>query len=179
MLKNIVFLARHRFDAASDRETIVFGSSRPGYPSNEVPRETVAEWIKNLQDASLKRILCLLDERQLSYYEDLAGDYRRGFGASKVLMAPVPDYQLATCELMDQTILPFLFQADKAHEACLVHCSGGYGRTGHVLAAWLVAGRGMTPEAAILQVKRHGRSPAEALNGNEAELARWLAHFVR
>jgi protein-tyrosine phosphatase len=38
----------------------------------------------------------------------------------------------------------------------------GVGRTGQVLAAWLVCGRGFSPQEAIAAVKQTGRSPYEA-----------------
>jgi hypothetical protein len=44
-----------------------------------------------------------------------------------------------------------------------VHCSGGVGRTGHILAAWLVAGRGFTHQEAIATVQKTGRNPYEAI----------------
>ncbi|MEH2433087.1 MAG: hypothetical protein V7K25_02320 [Nostoc sp.] len=44
----------------------------------------------------------------------------------------------------------------------VVHCSGGIGRTGHILAAWLVSVRGLSNQAAINAVKKTGRNPYEA-----------------
>ena len=44
----------------------------------------------------------------------------------------------------------------------VVHCSGGIGRTGHVLATWLVYGRLMTNDGAIDTVISQGRNPYEA-----------------
>lgn len=58
----------------------------------------------------------------------------------------------------------------------MVHCSGGIGRTGHVLAAWLVSIRGFSNKDALAKltvrvafrrkgiaaVKRTGRNPYEA-----------------
>ncbi|WP_236738912.1 protein-tyrosine phosphatase family protein [Chroogloeocystis siderophila] len=45
---------------------------------------------------------------------------------------------------MTQKILPFVRTANKQDEKVVVHCAGGVGRTGHVLAAWLVSGRGFS-----------------------------------
>ncbi|MGV0024655.1 hypothetical protein [Phormidesmis priestleyi] len=44
----------------------------------------------------------------------------------------------------------------------MVHCAGGIGRTGQVLAAWLVYGRGLTTRSSIATVKKMGRNPYEA-----------------
>lgn len=45
----------------------------------------------------------------------------------------------------------------------MVHCYGGIGRTGHVLAAWLVAQRGFSNKTAIETVRETGRNPYEAV----------------
>ncbi len=167
----------YRFDSASDTERTVFGASRPGYPSSMVPSETVEDWIGDLRRVGVSRLCCLLDGRQLDYYDDLPGSYRRAFGGQHVLFAPIEDYTLVDPQIFRGSILPFLRDADEAGERVLVHCSGGYGRTGHVLAAWLVAARAYSPCDAVAAVVAHGRSPAEALNGDEAALADFLAQF--
>ena len=45
----------------------------------------------------------------------------------------------------------------------VVHCSGGSGRTGHILAAWLVYGRNFAVEYALQTVRAMGRNPYEAV----------------
>ena len=76
--------------------------------------------------------------------------------------APIEDFHLSDLETLTTKILPFLAEADKQAEKVVVHCSGGIGRTGHVLAAWLVSGRGLSNIAAIAAVMRTGRNPYEA-----------------
>jgi protein-tyrosine phosphatase len=59
--------------------------------------------------------------------------------------------------------LPFLVEANQSNQKTVVHCSGGIGRTGQVLTAWLIAGHGFSIELAITTVKKTGRNPYEAV----------------
>jgi protein-tyrosine phosphatase len=52
------------------------------------------------------------------------------------------------------------------HKGAIVYCSGGSGRTGHVLAAWLVYGHNMTNKAAIDPVIASSIDPYEAEGWN-------------
>jgi Polymorphic toxin system, DSP-PTPase phosphatase len=61
------------------------------------------------------------------------------FGATCVLMEPIADHHLCSRQALRGNILPFLRIADSGSERAVIHCWGGNGRTGHVLAAWLVA----------------------------------------
>jgi protein-tyrosine phosphatase len=147
----------YQFNAAAEDERTVFGSARPGYQPHQVEH-----WLKFMQAQGIQRICCLLTESQLSRYCGLLKQYQQVFGDQQVCWSPIVDFQLATVEQLNQQILPFLAIADQCQVKVLVHCSGGMGRTGQVLAAWLVAGRGLTLERAIATVKRMGRNPDEA-----------------
>jgi protein-tyrosine phosphatase len=150
------------FTAASAQEPFVFGARRPGFLFPRVSSIFVHTWIAFMQAQGITRVLCLLSPRQLNAYDDLLGTYRQRFGGHNVLWVPIEDFQLAEeVQLIDQ-ILPFLAQAQQRQEKTVVHCSGGVGRTGHVLAAWLVSGRGMSNEEAIAAVKRQGRNARES-----------------
>lgn len=149
----------YKFAAASPRETIVFGSARPEYSSDQVN-----EWIEFMQSQDIKRVCCLLSQTQLDGYLDLLGIYRQTFGSDRVCWSPIEDFQLADRQTLIQQILPFLAIADEQSEKVVVHCSGGIGRTGHVLAAWLVAERGFSNKTAIATVKQTGRNPYEAVS---------------
>ena len=148
----------YKFATASADELTVFGSTRPGYAD-----EQVSQWIDFMLDRDIRRVCCLLTKKQLDRYDDLLGSYQQAFGKEHVCWAPIEDFSLATPEMLVDRILPFLAIADRQQEKVVVHCSGGIGRTGHILAAWLVAGRGFSRESAILAVRQTGRNPYEAI----------------
>jgi protein-tyrosine phosphatase len=155
MLDNTVM---YKFAAASEYELIVFGSARPGYTHAQIN-----EWIEFMQNQGIQRVCCLLPETHLTRYSDLLGTYRQVFGLEQVCWAPIADFNFVTPEIFLHQILPFLVTANQHCEKVVVHCSGGIGRTGHVLAAWLVAGRRFSNTAAIAAVKQAGKNPYEAI----------------
>ncbi|GJD17506.1 dual specificity protein phosphatase [Rivularia sp. IAM M-261] len=148
----------YKFCAADEKETIVYGAAKPGYLNEEVDK-----WVQFMQEQDMQRVCCLLADAQLTRYpENLLEIYHQKFGANKVCWAPIEDFHLASEETLTQIILPFLNEAFRESEKVVVHCGGGIGRTGHVLAAWLVHSRGISNHEAIAAVKKTGRDPYEA-----------------
>jgi protein-tyrosine phosphatase len=122
------------------------------------------------------RVCCLLDAGQLAGFAvDLEAEYRRLFGPTRVLMEPIADHHLCSRRALRGMILPFLRAADTSGERAVVHCWGGNGRTGHVLAAWLVAERGLSPREAIEAVEATGRLPQEAVLAGNATFDELIA----
>jgi protein-tyrosine phosphatase len=154
----LYFFIMYKFAAASESETIIFGSARPGYTEKQVN-----EWVEFMLSQGIQRICCLLPANQLTRYEDLLGVYRQIFGIEQVCWAPIEDFDVVTSEVLFQQILPFLAAANQSKQKAVVHCSGGIGRTGQVLAAWLIAEHGFSIELAISTVKKTGRNPYEAV----------------
>jgi protein-tyrosine phosphatase len=152
----------HGFGPASVGEPTVFGARRPGFPFPVVSSTTVNMWIQYMQSQQIARVVCLLPQRQLAGYSHLLEAYTQGFGTSNVCWSPIQDFKLADAMALTQVILPFLIDAEQHQERVVVHCSGGVGRTGHILAAWLVSFRGMSNEQAIQAVRQTGRNPREA-----------------
>ena len=148
----------YKFAPASEHEPIVFGSARPGYSN-----EQVNEWIEFMQNQDIQGVCCLLPESQLRRYSNLLDVYRQTFGLDQVCWTPIEDFHFADPGILIHQIFPFLVLANQRQEKVVVHCSGGIGRTGHVLAAWLVAGRGLSNQDAIAAVKHTGRNPYEAV----------------
>jgi protein-tyrosine phosphatase len=165
-------MERFKFGPARQDELVVYGAQRPGYDSRSVDRPTVQEWIDFVFGQGIRRICCLLPSNQLTCYRvDLLGEYRAAFGDADVLHAPVEDFHLCDRHLLEQQILPFLADSDSRAMPVVVHCSGGSGRTGHVLAAWLVRQRGLDVDTALSQVRSTGRNPKEAVDSGQATLA--------
>jgi hypothetical protein len=150
------------FGPACQDETSVYGARRPGFPLPAVSPAAVARWIATVRAAGVEQVVCLLPPRQLAGYADLLGAYRQEFGPAQVCWAPVEDFRLIERDLLLDRVLPALFAAERDGARSVVHCSGGIGRTGHVLAAWLVSARGLGNAAAIAAVRQTGRNPRES-----------------
>lgn len=157
----------YNFGPATPAEQIVYGASRPGYGRFAVPKRLLDAWLDFMATQGIRRICCLLSAEQLDFYEDLLDAYGARFGRGHVCWAPIPDFHLADVSTLCDTILPFLAAADAANQPVVVHCSAGLGRTGHVLAAWLVFRHGMDPVHAADAVVASGRDPYEAEGRHE------------
>jgi protein-tyrosine phosphatase len=148
----------YKFAAASPAETIVFGSAKPGNSP-----EQLAQWLTFMTQQGIQRVCCLLPLEQLQPYPDLLAVYHQTFGSSRVLWAPIVDFNVVEHNLLLTQILPFLVEANDQGEKVLVHCSGGIGRTGQILVAWLIYGRQMDWQSAIATSRKMGRYPYEAV----------------
>lgn len=148
----------YKLAAATTDESIAFGAARPKYHDHQVQ-----QWLEFIQKKDIQHVCCLLDSQQLGRYSDLLRCYRAAFGIDRVCWAPIEDFELVDITVLKEQILPFLAQADRQKSKFVVHCSGGVGRTGQILAAWLVAQRGFSPQAAISAVQKTGRNPYEAI----------------
>lgn len=148
----------YKFAPASETEQTVFGAARPGYSNSKV-----SEWIEFMQNQDIDRVCCLLTQSQLSKYSDLLNNYKQKFGEEKVCWTPIKDFHFVERNTLIEKTLPFLIAAEQQNKRAVVHCSGGIGRTGQILSAWLVAKRGLSNKEAISVVKSTGRNPHEAV----------------
>jgi protein-tyrosine phosphatase len=140
----------YNFAAASPTESLVFGAAGPG--------TDLDAWIAFMQAQGIQRVCCLLPE-----IESLRDRYQVTFGPENLCWAAVEDFHVVEKLLLEQTVLPFLAESVQREHKVVVHCGGGIGRTGQVLAAWLVAGRDLWRVEAVNQVKQMGRDPYEAV----------------
>jgi protein-tyrosine phosphatase len=149
----------YKFASASTTELIVYGAARPGYTKRQIK-----DWLEFMHQQGIQRVCCLLAAPQLDRYPNLLHIYQQHFGSERVCWSPIEDFSLVDRSVLMQQILPFLAIADQQQEKVVVHCSGGSGRTGHILAAWLIAKYGMSNHQAIATVQKTGRHPQEAIS---------------
>lgn len=171
----------NRLGPAAPDEEYVHGACAPGWHSTADHGTALDEWIADVGSHGIERVCCLLTGRQLDSESANVGRYREAFGPERVCHAPVPDYRLADSSTLEDQILPFLSDAVARESPVVVHCLSGMGRTGQVLAAWLVWDRDYAPERAVETVVRAGRDPREAVErgpATEAELFSLLESLV-
>jgi hypothetical protein len=172
----------HRFAPATSNEEYVYGSCAPGWHTAAAHGDAIDDWITHMQAHDVERICCLLPGTQLDEAGANVGRYREAFGASSVRHVPVPDHRLLPEDRFHDEILPFLVDACENEERVVVHCLAGIGRTGQVLAAWLVYHYDYGPDRAIETVQEMGRDPEDAVksgNATEEELSGLLSSVAR
>jgi protein-tyrosine phosphatase len=172
----------HRFAPAASNEEYVYGSCAPGWHTAATHQDALDDWIAHMQAHDIERVCCLLPGQQLDDAGANIQRYREAFGASSVRHVPVPDHQLIPQDRLHDDILPFLVDACETGERVVVHCLAGIGRTGQVLAAWLVYHYDYGPDRAIETVQEMGRDPEDAIktgNATEAELSSLLSSVAR
>jgi hypothetical protein len=163
----------HRFSPAAPDEEFVYGSCLPGWHSASDDETAVEEWLSFVRSEGIERVCCLVAGTPEEVRDSSLGRYYDAFGRSNVCHAPTAPHELVSHERLVETILPFLRESVEQESPVVVHCLSGIGRTGQVLAAWLVAAREYSPESAIEVVRETGRDPfavVERGNSTEEEL---------
>jgi len=172
----------HRFAPAAPDEAYVYGACTPGWHSAASREAAIDDWVAFMRAEGIERVCCLLTGCQLDDCGAVLDRYASAFGEENVLHAPVRDHHLVPEEVLLEEILPFLAESRDVEAPVVVHCLAGIGRTGQVLAAWLVYNRDYGPKRAIETVTDNGRDPTEAVrmgNATEDELHTLLGAVAR
>ena len=86
------------------------------------------------------------------------------------LHVPVPDFSAPTVEDFDR-IVDFINSVVEPGGAAVVHCTSGYGRTGTVVAGYLMVREGLSAEEAIRRVRERRPGSIETESQEEAVAA--------
>ncbi len=160
----------HRLSLAAPPEEYVYGACTPTWHAACDASTAVEDWLSAVESEGIERVCCLLAGSRSELQDTALGRYDTTFGPENVCHAPTADTQLIGREKLVQTILPFLSESVSQQSPVVVHCLSGVGRTGQVLAAWLVSAHDYSPEEAIDAVRQTGRDPTTVIdNGNAAE----------
>ena len=159
-------MTRCRFASAAPDTDLVYGACEPGFDSAVATPEA---WAEYMQKQGIERVLCLLEYTKVSDHKRLLERYQTEFGDTHVKHVPLTDHRIMRQKKLTNEILPFLTDSVRHQQPVDVHCKAGIGRTGQVLAAWLVYQHGYTPTEAVQTVSDRKRNPNQAI---ELRLAR-------
>jgi hypothetical protein len=170
----------HRFAPAAPDEEYVYGACCPGWHSAGSHADALEDWLSFMSANDIERVCCVLPGSSHGGIGRNIDAYRDAFGRANVRHVPITDRGLADKRRLGDEIFPFFEQAVGAGERVVVHGLDGIGRTGQVLATWLVHDRQYSPQRAMSTVERMGRLPDDPVRRgtiSEDRFAEYLASF--
>lgn len=152
----------------------LWSSNRPCQLVPVEDKEDMEKWLTNfvkiMKDRNIKTVVVLLTDKEMKkWYGQSLPEFYRKHGL-KVIHYPIKDFSVPdSLESFDN--LEEKLSKEITNNDVLVHCAGGLGRTGMVIAG-LAIHRGRSAEEAIQLVRRMREGSVEA-----AEQERFLKQY--
>jgi protein-tyrosine phosphatase/nicotinamidase-related amidase len=154
-----------RIDFLSSPEKKVKGEGLIGMtilPGRKDRNRSLTEDIETIKEENIQNVICLLSENEFEEYgvSKLKEEYKKA--GLNVCYKQILDQTVPTETMMNET-LKWLDKELLENKKTLIHCVGGIGRTGTVVACYLKKYSGLTTTEAI-EVVRKSRSPRAVEN---------------
>jgi protein-tyrosine phosphatase len=109
--------------------------------------------IRELKKKGITNVVCLVEEHELPFrnvkeYEEILSKY-----GIELKHFPIKDFYAPSLEYLIK-IIKYIDEKIKENKKVLVHCYGGLGRTGTIVASFLVYYKKISAEEAINYVRR-------------------------
>ncbi len=114
---------------------------------SSIPTRDDLEYWKTI---GISAIVSLVEPHEFAWGADIKAMKDMGFD---VLWIPVRDMTAPTIEQLEK-IVKWIDERIKQGKKVVVHCYGGYGRSGTALAAYLIYSKGLSADEAIRAVRR-------------------------
>jgi len=106
--------------------------------------------LERWKSIGISAIVSLVEPHEFSWGADVKTMKEMGFD---VLWVPIQDMTAPTIRQLEK-IVRWIDEKLKQGKKVIVHCYGGYGRSGTALAAYLIYSRGLSADEAIRMVRR-------------------------
>jgi Predicted protein-tyrosine phosphatase len=148
--------------------------------ANSIPRNV--EDLDFIKDQKISAVVCLVEDDELEIqdkennigikaYENLLKE--RGI---ELLHSPIKNYNAPTIEQVE-FILNWIYQKLREGKRVMVHCRGGQGRTGTIIASYLMHEYGYTAEEAINFVR--SLRPGSIENYSQVRFLRFYENYLK
>jgi|BEDMetMinimDraft_2_1075160.scaffolds.fasta_scaffold01082_5 protein-tyrosine phosphatase len=148
--------------------------------ANSIPRNV--EDLDFIKDQKISAVVCLVEDDELEIqdkennigikaYENLLKE--RGI---ELLHSPIKNYNAPTIEQVE-FILNWINQKLREGKRVMVHCRGGQGRTGTIIASYLMHEYGYTAEEAINFVR--SLRPGSIENYSQVRFLRFYENYLK